>query len=42
MHLDPVELAVGRGAEMIFDVARAADVLGDWAEPPANSEKMAR
>ena len=28
MDLDPVELAVGRGAEMIFDVARAADVLG--------------
>ena len=28
VDLDPVELAVRRGAEMIFDVARAADVLG--------------
>ena len=28
MDLDVVELAVGRGAEMIFDVARAADILG--------------
>ena len=28
MDLDAVELAVGRGAEMIFDVARAADILG--------------
>ena len=26
MDLDPVELAVGRRAEVIFDVARAADV----------------
>ena len=28
MDLDAVELAVRRGAEVIFDVARAADVLG--------------
>ncbi len=28
MDLDPVELAVGRGAEMVFHVARSADILG--------------
>ena len=28
MDLAPVELAVGRGAEMVFDVARALDVVG--------------
>ena len=28
MHLDAVELAVGAGAEMIFDVARSADIIG--------------
>ncbi len=28
MHLDPVELAVGAGAEVIFHVARTADIVG--------------
>ncbi len=28
MHLVAVELAVGRGAEVIFDVARALDLVG--------------
>src|SRR3546814_7354501 len=28
MDADPVEFPIGRGAEMIFDVARTADILG--------------
>ncbi len=41
MDLVAVELAVGRGAEVIFDVARAFDSSGR-KEPPLNSWKRAR
>ena len=28
MHFDTVKFAVGAGAEMIFDIAAAADIIG--------------
>ena len=40
MHLVAVELAVRRGAQMIFHVARALHFAMGLAEPPWNSWKM--
>jgi hypothetical protein len=41
VNLIAVELTVRRGAEVIFDIARATDI-GRIGRPPANSWKMAR
>ena len=42
MDVVAVEGAVGRGAEMILDVAGPLDVVGRVKEPPLNSWKIAR
>jgi hypothetical protein len=42
MDLVAVELAVGRGAEVVLHVARAADVARGSSEPPWNSWNTAR
>ena len=33
MHLDPVEVAIGAGAEMVFDVARPTNIVGVCTAP---------